>query len=75
MRNIFSNFGEFLKEDNGNQSSMRLVFLVWGLGTFFVWLILSFIDGELKAIPESVVTASAIFLVGKVSQKFGEQKG
>lgn len=65
---------EFLKEDNGSNSSMRLIMVLWGAGTFVVWTILSFYHGSLQAIPESVVASVAAMVTGKVIQKFGESK-
>ena len=66
---------EFLQEDNGGLSSTRLLFLVWGLGGFIVWTLLS-----LRMAPPAFAILpweyiGVVLSLGgvKVVQKFGEK--
>ena len=66
---------EFLQEDNGGLSSTRLLFLVWGLGGFIVWTLLS-----LRMVPPAFAIlpleyVGVVLSLGgvKVVQKFGEK--
>ncbi|RMF58914.1 MAG: hypothetical protein D6748_07535 [Calditrichaeota bacterium] len=64
---------EFLQEKNGNFSSTRLAFLLWVLGTLFVWIFISIKNLTLQPLPESVIIIIGILMTGKVTQKFGEK--
>ena len=64
---------EFLQEKNGNFSSTRLAFLLWVLGTLFVWIFISIKNLSMQSVPESIIIIFGILMTGKVTQKFGEK--
>src|SRR5439155_9954120 len=57
----------------GQFSAMRLAFLLWAVGVFAVWAYASISAGELRGIPESVVTILGLLAGGKVVQRYGER--
>ncbi len=65
---------EFLKEDNGNYSSTRLLFLAWGFTILFSWVFLSIYTLKLQPIDVSVAGVFASLGATKIVQKFGEEK-
>jgi hypothetical protein len=62
----------FLQDGDGNLSSTRLAFLLWGAGVLVVWMYVSFKTTLLAGIPPEVVTVLGVLMTGKVVQKFGE---
>jgi len=65
---------KFFQEDNGNLSSTRLVFVLFGVVVLIVWAILSLYIGVLMVIPDSIVTIILGLAVSKVIQKPYESK-
>ncbi len=65
---------QFLEDKKAEQfSAMRLAFLLWAIGVFAVWAYASISAGELRGIPESVVTILGLLAGGKVVQRYGER--
>src|SRR5437016_7810713 len=58
----------------GQFSAMRLAFLLWAIGVFAGWAYASIGAGELRGIPESVVTILGLLAGGKVVQRYGERE-
>lgn len=68
------NFFKGLLEDNtGGYSSMRAAFLVWTIGTFFVWGYCSFAKVSLAPIDSSLIAMVGAVTSAKVIQRFGEK--
>ena len=65
-------FSSVLQDNSGGFSAYRLAYLVWLLGSFLVWSILSFKKGEFIKIDESFVLLVVALTTGKVIQRFGE---
>jgi hypothetical protein len=65
---------EFLTEDNGQLSSMRLVTTAWSLGTLAVWIYTSMTQGQMLPIEGTQIGMTAAVLGAKVAQKFAENK-
>ena len=69
---------DFLKEKDGNgyskNSAIRLIALIWVVVFSIVWGVVSIMTKTICPIPNSVITATVIFITGKVVQKFGERK-
>ena len=63
----------FLQDNRGNNSSMRLGFILWVVGVLVSWVSVVVATGKLPAIPESVVGVLALFLTGKVAQTHVEE--
>lgn len=72
MKAFFLKLIQFVQDDTGALSSMRLLFLLWGLGTFGVWLWISIHTGALVALPWSVTGFISSLTAGKVLQSFTE---
>ena len=66
------NLSQFFKDDTGQLSSMRLVFLVWSLGLFVVWAIISLITKQMYAVPESCIEILGICTIGKATHAVTE---
>ena len=64
---------QILSETNGIFSSTRFIFITWSLAVLIVWISLSFYEGKILSIPETVIYAVAIFAGLKGGQKFGEK--
>jgi len=65
---------QFLEDKKAGQlSAMRLAFLLWAIGVLAVWAYASISAGELRGIPESVVTILGLLAGGKVVQRYGER--
>lgn len=67
------NINEFVQDNSGGLSSMRLVFLVWTLGLFFIWAGISIRTGVLQPLPDSVIILSLGVSGTKAVQRFGEK--
>jgi len=67
-------FSQFLKEDNGNLSSTRLIMYVWMFGVLFIWGFTSLKQNTLVDLPTTVVTVLFAVMGGKVIQKGFEKK-
>jgi hypothetical protein len=61
-----------IREKKGKVSSSRVLLLIWGVGVFLVWTVVSLINRNIAEIPESVVTILGILSGSKVVQRFGE---
>ena len=64
---------QFITEDNGNLSSTRLLFLVWGFTLLGIWAYLSIAKGAIQPIDVTVVGAFSSLGLVKTVQKFGEK--
>ena len=64
---------EFLEDNNGGFSAMRLSLLIWILGVLVVWVRVSWHNGVLQAIPDPIVAILGILVGGKSVQRFGEK--
>ena len=64
---------QIFSEDNGNYSSTRFMFIVWGLSVLTIWGILSVYKHEILSLPETVVGIIVALGGVKVIQKFGEK--
>jgi hypothetical protein len=64
----------FLSDNSGGMSSMRLIMAVWFLGALVLWMLVSFQKAEIQPMPESIITLLGIVLSGKVVQRFGEKQ-
>jgi uncharacterized membrane-anchored protein len=64
---------KFLQDSRGNNSSMRLGFMLWVVGVLMSWVSVVVATGSLPAIPESVVGVLGLFLAGKVTQTHVEE--
>jgi hypothetical protein len=72
MKAFFLKLVQFVQDDTGALSSMRLLFLLWGLGTFGIWFWISIHTGALVALPWSVTGFISSLTAGKVLQSFTE---
>jgi len=66
---------QFISEDNGQLSSTRLLFLVWGFTLLGIWAYLSVKGGAIQPIDVTVVGAFSSLGLVKTVQKFGEKPG
>lgn len=66
---------QFLQEDNGNLSSTRLLFVLWGVGGFIAWVAMSLKSSPIMFIPLPWEYIGVVLSLGgvKVVQKFGEK--
>lgn len=67
-----SKLSQFLKDGDGQFSSMRLVFLLWGLGALVMWVIASWHAKTLAVVPDSVIAMTGVTTTGKIIQSFSE---
>jgi len=67
------NFLQFLQDESGDFSSMRLIVILWAIGILLMWCFCSFINKCLQPLPESVVGIMMILITGKAVQKRIEQ--
>lgn len=65
--------GEFVQDNSGGLSSMRLIFLTWGLGLFLVWAGISIRTGTLQPLPDSLIILTLGISGTKAVQRFGEK--
>lgn len=63
---------QFFQDDTGALSAMRLMFIIWGLGVFVTWTVLSIIAKQMQPIPAGVVEILGMCIGGKVIQAFSE---
>ena len=64
---------QFFNDDTGQLSSMRLIFILWGVGVFGVWGAVSIMTKTLSAIPIGAVEIMGMCLASKVVQSFAEK--
>lgn len=64
---------EFLQEDNGALSSTRLLFLIWGVGGFINWIVLSLRSSAMQNLSWEYIGLLLSLGAVKVVQKFGEK--
>lgn len=72
MKNKFS---DFFRDDKGNFSAMRLMFIVISLIVFSVWAGISIAANQLVPIPEGILWFLCALFGVKVAQKQIENKG
>ena len=70
--NQIKGIGSLVQEKEGKVSTSRVLLLLWGVGLFLVWAVVSIINQNIAEIPESVVTVIGILSGSKVLQRFGE---
>lgn len=63
----------FLREDNGNFSSIRLIAVLWGVGMFVVWAAISIIKRAPQDIPVGILGFASSVILWKAAQKYGEK--
>lgn len=68
-----SNSG-FLQDQKGDNSSIRLVFVSWGLVPLFVWATVCLVKMTIVDIPLGVGTIIGSVVAGKVWQAYAEKK-
>ncbi len=64
---------EFLQNDTGRFSAMRLVFLLWSVGILGMWGYCNVQDKKMIEIPSTVVTAFATIAGWKTVQAWTEK--
>jgi len=64
---------KYLQEDNGGESSLRLIMAWWCIGVFVVWAIISLWKEALMDLPETISLVIMAILTAKVWQK-GKEK-
>ena len=64
----------FLDGDGINLSMTRLLLFLWSLGVLISWFYISFQTKTLAPVPESIIIILGIFITGKITQKFAEEK-
>jgi len=64
---------EFFQETSGCFSSARLIYIVWALGLFVTWALVSVKTGTMPELPESTIVILGLVAGGKVVQRFGEK--
>lgn len=64
----------FLQDDAGNNSSMRLMTLIWAFAILVVWVCVCFYQRAMVDIPVGVGGVLVGILFSKAVQKFGEAK-
>lgn len=72
MKNFLYKLSDFVRDEGGRLSSMRLLFLIWGLGTFIVWAYLSLKTLAFMALPLSITSFIISLIGGKVFQSYTE---
>jgi len=64
----------FFREDNGNLSATRLVFVLFAMVVLIVWAYTSILAKVPMSLPDSIVTILLGLAIGKVIQKPFESK-
>jgi hypothetical protein len=64
---------KFLQDNEGNNSSMRLGYILWVVGVLVAWIGACVINRSLVAIPDSIIGVLGIAFGGKVAQSFSEK--
>lgn len=64
---------EFLEDNSGGLSSLRLSMLLWSIGALIVWVYLSMLNKTISPIPESVIILILGITSTKSIQRFGEK--
>jgi hypothetical protein len=66
-------FSQFLQEGNGKLSATRLAFLIWAVGGFGLFALVSIKSGTFAPIPDNYVWVAGVFMTGRFVQRFGEK--
>lgn len=72
-KRIFNRLLEFFEDDTGRLSSMRLLFLGWGVGALIVWSFLSIKSKTLLELPISITMFISSLVAGKIVQNYTER--
>ena len=64
---------EFIEDNSGGLSAMRLAFLTWTLGVFLLWMMISIQTRALQPLPDSLIITMIGFSGMKAVQRFGEK--
>lgn len=72
MKDFLYKLSDFVRDEGGRLSSMRLLFLVWGVGTLVVWAYLCIKAAAFIALPTSVMAFIISLVGGKVLQSYTE---
>lgn len=75
MKAFFLALTQFLRDDTGALSSMRLLFLAWGLVALVVWAVICFKTATVAALPWSLTSFIVSLIGGKVLQSWTESIG
>lgn len=62
------NFLEFFKDDTGQLSATRLIFILWGLTILTVWAFNSIYNKRMEPIDNTIVMIFGILMTGKTVQ-------
>ena len=68
-----NNFSDFFRDDKGNLSSDRLMFVFLTIVVVIAWIILSLRKGSLLEMPMSVIWLIVVLMAAKVIKENGEQ--
>lgn len=74
FKKIINRLLQFFQDDTGALSAMRLLFIVWGIGTFIVWTSLCIKTGTMVAMDIKILGFLVSLVGGKVVQNFTENK-
>lgn len=64
---------EFIQDNEGGLSSMRLAFLTWTLGLFLIWAGISIQTHTIQPLPDSLIILTLGISGTKAVQRFGEK--
>lgn len=68
-------FSQFFQGTNGAYSSQRFIFVIAMLCILGNWIGVSYKEGKMAEIPESVIVFAALIYTGKVTQRVAEGQG
>jgi hypothetical protein len=69
-----NNFLAGLFRSNSSNSSMRMIFFVWAIGTWVIWAGMSLYKNDLQPISAELAAVLAALGAAKMGQTFGENK-
>jgi len=75
MKAFFYGLTQFVRDDTGALSSMRLLFLAWGFAALVIWVIICLKTGAIAALPWSLTSFIISLVGGKVLQSWTESIG
>jgi hypothetical protein len=68
------NFFSSLFRSNSSNSSMRMIFFIWAIGTWVIWAGMSLYKNDLQPISSELAAVLAALGAAKMGQTFGENK-
>lgn len=69
-----NNFLSTLFRSNSGNSSMRLIFFIWAIGTWIIWAGMSLYKNDLQPISFELAAILSALGAAKMGQTFGENK-